>query len=92
MIPGRIQGATNMFGAPPDWDEARDGLCGVLPVLVEQTAAGGLSFSSAWLPTPEELAALNTGGSVLLKIYAPFHPVVAVGVLAPVEPIELDDA
>ena len=38
------------------------------------------SFVSAWLPTPEELAALNAGAPVYLFIYGNSHPPVYVGV------------
>ena len=37
-------------------------------------------FVSAWLPTPDELAALNAGAAVYLSIWADRHPPVYVGV------------
>lgn len=48
---------------------------GDLPVI--RTDNG---FISAWLPTPEELAALNRGAPVYLFIYGNGHPPVYVGV------------
>lgn len=43
----------------------------------------GDCFISAWLPTPEELAALNAGAAVHLHIYGSSHPPVYVGVAQP---------
>lgn len=83
---GRIQGANHNLGAPSDWDEARDGLCGVLPVLVHRTDEGQIAMSSAWLPTPNELHALATGGAIILRVLGQTHPVVSVGVSQPAEP------
>lgn len=37
-------------------------------------------FVSAWMPTPEELAALNRGAPVYLFIYGSVHPPVGLGV------------
>lgn len=37
-------------------------------------------FVSAWLPTPAELAALNSGAPVYLYIGGSIHPPVMVGV------------
>ena len=75
MIPARIEGANAMYGAPEGWDEARDGLCGVLPVRVQRPY-----HISAWTPLPEELAALNAGAAVHLYLMVPRQPVVAVSV------------
>jgi hypothetical protein len=85
MLIARIEGCDLMIGAPRDWDEARDGLCGVLPVRRE--VHGGLpAFASAWEPTPEELAALNAGGKIILTVLGQLqHPVVSIGVSAPPE-------
>jgi hypothetical protein len=68
MIPKRIAGATHNLGRPPGWDEARDGNCGHLWVRVETENGRVARCVSAWEPTPEELAILNAGGSVLLSI------------------------
>lgn len=37
-------------------------------------------FVSAWIPTPEEVAAINAGAPVYLCIYGDKHPPVYVGV------------
>lgn len=82
MLIARIAGATRTLGAPPDWDEERDGLCGGLPIL--DTMEGGQPVMiSAWQPTPEELLALMAGASVYLKVVGRGHPPVMVWVETP---------
>lgn len=44
---------------------------------------GVRGYASAWLPTPEELAALNAGASVILFVFSTMHPPVYVGVSEP---------
>jgi hypothetical protein len=83
MIPGRIPGATRFLGAPADWDESRDGICSTLPILDVPGLGGTNLMYSAWQPTPEELAALNAGSSVLLRVIGTGHPPVWVGVAQP---------
>lgn len=78
MIPRRITGANVKFAPPEGWDEARDGKCVNLMARVE-----GQSVSTAWEPTPAELAILNAGGAIVLKI-AGGQPPVALSV----EPLE----
>lgn len=80
MIAGRIPGATRALGAPAQWDDVAGELpCGTLPIRDE--VIDGLPFmASAWLPTPEELARLNEGASIELRIFGRGHPVVSVGV------------
>ncbi len=58
-----IEGATHNPGAPANWDPARDGSCGGLPVKFD-----GKGCYSAWKPTPEELAILADGGYVMLHV------------------------
>lgn len=80
MIPGRIENASIMFGAPQGWDEGRDGLVGVLPVRVD-LEDGHTILRSAWFPTPAELEALLAGAPVILGVVdAGGHPVVQLGV------------
>lgn len=38
------------------------------------------TIASFWRPTPEELAQLNAGESVVLYVFGAFHPPVAIGV------------
>lgn len=84
MLAARIPGATRCLGAPANWNEEKDGLCGVLPIL-DTIIDGHNVMVSAWEPTPEELVALAAGGKVYLHIYGTVHPVVAVGVGQPPE-------
>lgn len=74
MIALRIPNATRRLGQPVDWNEEVDGVCVGLDVIIEPYG-GGYAFVSAWEPTPEELAALNTGGSVRLRCVGGQPPV-----------------
>jgi len=68
MLIGHIEGANCiMRGNGED--------VGDLPVIRTDTG-----FISAWLPTPDELAALNAGAPVYLFIWGEGHPPVYVGV------------
>jgi hypothetical protein len=81
MTPTKLVGANRIFGAPQDWNEETCGPCDALAVVDT-----GKILQSAWMPAPEELAALNAGQPVLLTIIGRVHPVVSLGVLAPKEP------
>lgn len=70
MIVARIAGANVNFGAPKNWDDARDGPCRSLPVRVVDG-----SYQSAWEPTPDELLMLNAGGFVVLSVVGGQPPV-----------------
>jgi hypothetical protein len=70
MIPRRIANATHYLGAPKGWNPETDGACGHLAVRVV-----GNVWESAWEPTPAELAALNAGGSVILRVVGGQPPV-----------------
>lgn len=70
MIAKRITSATHYLGAPKGWEPEKDGDCHHLAVRIE-----GNVFLSAWEPTPDELAALNAGGSVILSIVGGQPPV-----------------
>ncbi len=63
MIPKRISGATHYLGAPKGWKPETDGNCEHLAVRFDGTIS-----ESAWEPTPAELAALNAGASVVLRV------------------------
>jgi hypothetical protein len=73
----RIAGATHYLGAPEGWQPDRDGECAHLAVRV-----AGNVWESAWEPTPDELAMLNAGGSVLLSVVGG-QPPVMLGVQPP---------
>jgi hypothetical protein len=83
---GRIIGATRDLGAPKGWDPATQGRCLSLPVRDEIDAAGH-RMSSAWLPTPEELAAIAAGAPIHLTIFAGAHPPVMLSVGDPPEAV-----
>lgn len=75
MNPVYIVGANTTLGAPKDWDSARNGECSALAVRVANGA-----MESAWLPTPEERAAIALGQPVILTIWGNIHPPVSVNV------------
>lgn len=77
MIPRRILGATTAFRAPEGWDDGEHGKCATLHARVD----GGV-ISTAWEPTPDELALLVAGGSVILSIFG-LQPPVALSVVPP---------
>lgn len=77
MIARRILGATTAFQPPEGWDEGRYGKCPTLHARVD-----GAVISTAWEPTPEELALLNAGGSVVLSVVG-MQPTVALTVMPP---------
>lgn len=74
MIPLRISGATRYLGAPKGWEPERNGNCSHLAVR-EVQSSGLLVCESAWEPTPNELAALNAGGRVVLRVVGGQPPV-----------------
>jgi hypothetical protein len=84
---GRIEGATRVIGKS-------QGYLG-LPLRDEvlNCAVGGPgtpSMVTAWLPTPDELAALNAGAAVHVRIIGGQHPPIMVTVGA--QPGEGEDA
>ena len=75
MIPARIANATFRLGAPKGWDEARDGVCAGLDVLVRDGTC-----TSCWEPTGDELERLAAGAKVYLTVVGGQPPVaLAVG-------------
>lgn len=81
MIPVVIPGATRALGAPGNWNPQISGPCGALPVRDGVHPGSHHFMESAWKPEPDELAALNAGGSVVLRIVSTVHPVVALYVI-----------
>lgn len=71
MIPLRITDATHHLTAPAGWDEKTQGQCSRLHIRVTPDGV----CESAWEPTPDELLALNAGGSVVLRILGGQPPV-----------------
>lgn len=76
---GRIADATHILGAPDDWDKQKQGHCAGLPVRKEVTNVG-LQMTSAWLPTPEEIARIAAGAPIYLTVVGGMHPPVAMTV------------
>lgn len=70
MIAARIANATRRLGAPAGWDEARDGSCVGLDVLID-----GNRFTSCWEPTTDELERLAAGAKVYLTVVGGQPPV-----------------
>ncbi|MDE2103804.1 MAG: hypothetical protein KGL39_41585 [Patescibacteria group bacterium] len=62
-----------MFGAPDSWDDSNGACLGLC--VREMQSANGPIFESAWEPTPAELAALNAGGTVRLRVVGGQPPV-----------------
>ena len=76
MLPIRITGATRNLGAPADWNPEISGPCIHLPI--RDDVIDGLPYmTSRWEPTPAELADLNAGRPVELRILGVQHPVVS---------------
>jgi len=76
---GRIRDASRTLNAPRNWDKAVDGACVGLPVRDEMTAAGA-AMTSAWYPTPEEIARIVADAPVYLTVLGTAHPPVAMNV------------
>jgi hypothetical protein len=58
-----------IFGAPPDVQEKDGPLLNRVAVRIRRGPAGEVAFAeTAWEPTPDELAALNAGGSIILTV------------------------
>lgn len=69
MIPKRIPGA-NIILRPPKAHGPSGDHVAELAARVD-----GEVIMSAWEPTPDELAALNAGGLVILQVLGPQPPV-----------------
>lgn len=83
MIPKRHPAATRYLGAPKGWRPSQDGICGHL-AIADVLCEAGPAMESRWEPTPVELAILNAGGSVELRILGTGHPPVSL-IAVPVE-------
>lgn len=72
---GRIEGATRVLGKS-------QGYLG-LPlrdVLINDTVNGPETpaMETAWFPTPDEIAAINAGAPVILRVLGSVHPPVMI--------------
>lgn len=74
---GRIEGATRVIGKSQGYLglPLRDEVISC-SVNGDETPA----MTTAWLPTPEELAALNAGAPVHVRILGTIHPPIMVSV------------
>lgn len=62
-------GATHDLAPPENWDQEADGPCGSLWVRVGLLGDRKLlTFTSAWKPSPAELAALSAGAAVEIDV------------------------
>ena len=81
---GRIEGATRVIGKS-------QGYLG-LPLRDERinctvNGEGTPAMVTAWLPTPQELAALDAGAAVHVRILGTQHPPITLTVGKPPEPV-----
>lgn len=77
MIVARVENCTRILGAPPGWTPETSGECLGLPIRDEMNGDVPCMVS-AWEPTPEELAALNAGAKVHLRLLGTGHTPVMV--------------
>ena len=79
MDPMPITGQTRNLGKPKDWDDAKLGPCGSLPIRDEKFN-GESAMVSVWKPSRHELDLLNKGALVQLHVIGYVHPPVALNV------------
>jgi hypothetical protein len=72
MIAARIGGVTRILGKS-------QGYLG-LPVRDEELTDTGPCMTTAWIPTPDELARINAGANIHVKILGRSHPPILVEV------------
>ena len=77
MISGRIEGATRVLGN----SQGYLGLA-VRDEIINERVTGPetRAMSSAWFPTPDELAALNAGAPLIITLVGTEHPPILVTV------------
>lgn len=70
MLPKVIKGWNAAPGAPANWDpEKQGGPCGILHIRCTGSPwTPGSYCESAWEPAPKELAMLNAGGQIVLRV------------------------
>lgn len=74
-----IEGYTHRLIPCQPWNPEVDGPCNRLYVRYEAKLQ---YFESAWEPTEDELAMLNAGGPIILRLWGA-QPVVEIGVAPP---------
>lgn len=77
MLFGRIDGATRTIGEAQGYQglAIRDDI-----VNCEVNGPSTAMMTTAWVPTPQELEALNAGASIHVMILGTAHPPIMVGV------------
>lgn len=93
MIPARIEGANVCFKRP---EGSTADQCGDLYVRREVIGVGNarepwMHMTSAWTPTPAEIARINAGASVHLSIAGTAQPPVMLTVGEPPESLPVKD-
>lgn len=77
MNPTKISGANLALTAPSSWDAEKLGVeCETLHVR-RSVVVGAPCLQSAWLPTPEEIAAIVAGRPITLTVWSFEHPPVS---------------
>ena len=90
MKPTKIAGATNCMKAPSNWKYPSTPCEDLFIRCVIKQPDNMPTVTSAWLPTKEELEALNKGCPILLTIITtqPLHPMMlSVGSIIDLEPV-----
>lgn len=72
MIAKMIDGVTRVLGRSQGYIP--------LPIRDEEITGHGPTMVSSWEPTPDELALLNAGGHVYIRVRGTQHPPIGVGV------------
>lgn len=80
---GRITGTTRVLNAPRGWDPSQDGPCAGLPIRDERHSREIGRMVSAWIPTAEEIAAIQAGAPIYLFVIGEMHPPVSLVVGVP---------
>ena len=77
MLIGRIEGATRNIGETQGYEglPLRDEL-----INCQVNGPNTPMMVTAWVPTPQELAALNAGASIHVKLLGRVHPPILVEV------------
>lgn len=73
MMYTNFEGQNGLFKAPVDMKDR----CGDLPVLITKDSFGDPIIVSAWMPSAEDLAAMNAGRAMYLKIVGKGMPPVS---------------